>query len=230
MKLQTLNDHNSFSEGIQLIAFLCWSLWKARNGFVFSAFTETPIDTWMKAQCAFSEFSALNEQKSTPPSVPLTASEQWIPPGPGFVKVNVDASVDLVRRKASAAVIFRDEEVRFLGGTSASFIPSSIAAAEAYAVRLGTCAAIEAGFSKVIVESDNAGVISRINSKTLSAWESAAIEGDILGISAPFLNFFFSAVKRACNKAADWVANVVRKGRCPDNWQSVLPHSLRLLL
>ncbi|KAK8558678.1 hypothetical protein V6N12_041978 [Hibiscus sabdariffa] len=76
--------------------------------------------------------------KSSPLSTPLDIFEQWATPGPGFVKANVDASVDLVGRKASVAVIFRDKDGRFLGGTSASFIPSSIAAAEAYAVRLGT--------------------------------------------------------------------------------------------
>ncbi|KAK9011895.1 hypothetical protein V6N11_039970 [Hibiscus sabdariffa] len=86
----------------------------------------------MKAHFALSKLFILNVPKSTPLSTPLNFSKQWIPPGPGFVKLNVDASVDLVGKKASAAVIFRDEDGRFLGGTSASFIPSSIAVVEPY--------------------------------------------------------------------------------------------------
>ncbi|KAK8994878.1 hypothetical protein V6N11_045946 [Hibiscus sabdariffa] len=77
-----------------------------------------------------------NVQKSSPLSTPLDISKQWISPGSGFVKANVDTFVDLVGRKASAAVIFRDEDGRFLGGTSASFISLSIADAEAYTVGL----------------------------------------------------------------------------------------------
>ncbi|KAK8561324.1 hypothetical protein V6N12_048398 [Hibiscus sabdariffa] len=115
----------------------------------------------------------------------------------------MDTSVDLDGRKASAAIIFRDEDGRFLGGTSASFIQSSIAFVEAYAVRLDTCVTIDVGFSKVIVESDNADVIFHIISKTLLVWVSPTIEGDILGISAPFPCFYFSAIKRACNKVTD---------------------------
>ncbi|KAL4352106.1 hypothetical protein GQ457_06G002980 [Hibiscus cannabinus] len=66
----------------------------------------------MKAQCVFSELSLLNVHKSYPLSPPLDIFYQWTPPGPGFVKANVDASVDLDGRKTSATIIFRDEDGR----------------------------------------------------------------------------------------------------------------------
>ncbi|KAL4334890.1 hypothetical protein GQ457_07G006940 [Hibiscus cannabinus] len=108
--------------------------------------------------------------------------------------------------KAGIAAIIRDESGRILGGRVKSFISTSATVAEASAVRLATVLAIESNFNQVIIESDNVGVIGRINSKALSAWESAAIEADIIGISSHYPSLVFSFINRSCNGAADWVA------------------------
>ncbi|KAL4285243.1 hypothetical protein GQ457_16G027710 [Hibiscus cannabinus] len=106
----------------------------------------------------------------------------------------------------------------------------SVSAAEASAIRVGIIAAIKAGYSHVVVESDNQGVINRINSKTFSAWESSSVERDISLISSRFTCISFLAISRSCNRVADWIVKTIRKGGCPDEWTRVLPPDLRKLL
>ncbi|GMJ12482.1 hypothetical protein like AT2G02650 [Hibiscus trionum] len=229
-KLPSLNKNGNLSEGLYLISFLCWTFWKSRNRLVFSDMVDSPIKVWLKAQEAFSEFSSFLTNK--PEISPCTRREtsQWTPPNPGFLKVNCDASFDPNIGVDSGDVIFRDETRSFINGKLFSFSSRNASCAEALALRFVITSDVDSSFSHVVFESDNLGVIGRINSKTLSAWESAAIEQDILCIATPFPFFSFKFVNMLCNKAVDWVAKATRLGTCPNNWASCIPQELRVLL
>ncbi|KAL4318880.1 hypothetical protein GQ457_18G015470 [Hibiscus cannabinus] len=196
-KLSMLNNKGLFSNGLDLIAFLCWSIWKARNALVFSASSESPLVIWNRANSEYQEFSAsvsasVSSNASSFSSSTTALARSWIPPRPDFLKVNCDAA-------------YCDLFGHFFF-------------------------ALNTGWNKVILESDNMGVISRINSKSFSAWESAAVEEDIVSLTAFFPLFSFCFVSRSCNTVADWVAKACIKGICPLDWQVNPPPMLRRLL
>ncbi|KAK8595546.1 hypothetical protein V6N13_016913 [Hibiscus sabdariffa] len=89
---------------------------------------------------------------------------------------------------------------------SSNFVP----VAEAMACRLGVSVAIRKGWTNVIIESNNSGVISRVSSLSFSNWESAAVESDIISFFNEFNSISFSSVKRCCNKTTDWLVKNFR--------------------
>ncbi|KAL4355323.1 hypothetical protein GQ457_06G003800 [Hibiscus cannabinus] len=83
-------------------------------------------------------------------------------------------------------------------------------------------AAVARDFSGSIIQGDT----SRLNSGVLSAWESAAVEEDILSMTSLFSSFSFSFIPRVCNRAADWVAKNVLNVSCPMDWVNNVPPGL----
>ncbi|KAL4379159.1 hypothetical protein GQ457_02G041810 [Hibiscus cannabinus] len=156
--------------------------------------------------------------------------QRWLPPSPEIIKINCDASFDSITGNVGACAIARDCSGAIIAGDTSSFKALSASAAEAFALRVGVCLAIVAGFHEVQLESDNAGVISRIVSKSFSSWDSTSIEEDIVSLALPFPNFSFSYVSRSCNMAVDWVARNARVDLCPHDWFSVVPSGLMTLL
>ncbi|KAL4385633.1 hypothetical protein GQ457_15G000520 [Hibiscus cannabinus] len=106
----------------------------------------------------------------------------WSPPPRGILKVNVDAAFDKATNKAAVAAIVRDVTGQIKGGDTMTLKASSVSLAEAFAIRFGMNYALKKGFSNIIVESDNLGVVKRVKSKILSVWESASIEEDIVNM------------------------------------------------
>ncbi|KAL4383031.1 hypothetical protein GQ457_15G002040 [Hibiscus cannabinus] len=185
---------------------------------------------------AFEEYvSGLNNDQSSHVSSstlalsPLPPSN-WTPPPPGFLKINCGAAFEALSGRAVAACVVRDEYGKIIKGETLSFISRSASIAEAIAVRLGVLLAINEGWIKAIFESDNKGVITRINSGMFNAWESKAVEMNIFSLKESHPCFSFCFVKRNCNKAADWIARATIKGVCPLDWSSCPPLSLRNLL
>ncbi|KAL4273863.1 hypothetical protein GQ457_13G003900 [Hibiscus cannabinus] len=142
-KLSMLNNKGLFSNGLDLIAFLCWSIWKARNALVFSASSESPFVIWNRANSEYQEFSAsvsasVSSNASSFSSSTTALARSWIPPRPDFLKVNCDAAFDPISKQASAACVARDNSGRLIGGNSLLFSAPSALVAEATAIRLGT--------------------------------------------------------------------------------------------
>ncbi|KAL4355533.1 hypothetical protein GQ457_06G027680 [Hibiscus cannabinus] len=136
----------------------------------------------------------------------------------------------ILSQNKQVSYVARDNSGRLVGGNSLLFSALSASVAEATAIRLDTIFALNVGWHKIILESDNRGLISRINSKSFSAWESAAVEEDIVSLTASFPLFSFCFVFRSCNKIANWIAKACLKGICPLDWQVNPPPQLRRLL
>ncbi|KAL4351678.1 hypothetical protein GQ457_06G030280 [Hibiscus cannabinus] len=235
-KLSSLNNEGLFADGLNLLSFLCWHIWKSRNSLVFSACLESPMEVWSRAHEAFEEFAstlARNSFVQDPQSnrfPPPSLANSWTKPPPDVVKINCDAAFASQFGFAAAACVARNSSGRILKGDTLSFRANSTAVAEASAIRLGVVLAIKEKWERVIFESDNMRVITRLNSFMLNAWESAAIEKDIIFLIAPFSSFFFLFVKRDCNKVADWVTKASLKGVCPLNWFYFPPQRLKEFL
>ncbi|KAL4379350.1 hypothetical protein GQ457_02G009300 [Hibiscus cannabinus] len=235
-KLSSLNKDGVFSDGLNLLAILCWNIWKSRNSFVFSSLMESPIEVWNRAFEAYEEFSPLlnsnltQQSFSLPQDLSNSASQFWTKPPLGVLKVNCDAAFDRSIGSAAIACVVRDDSGCIIKGEICSFPSRSVSAAEAIAIRKGVLMAISEGWEKVIFESDNIGVINGINSGMQCAWESSSVVKDILSSIALHPFFSFQFVKRECNLVADWFAKACLKGRCPLNWFSQPPPGLLNLL
>ncbi|KAL4363103.1 hypothetical protein GQ457_04G005480 [Hibiscus cannabinus] len=210
MEVASLLSTDLSRNHLSFIVFLCWNLWKSRNEWTFNGLYKNPIAVWLEAKQRAVEFlpatSLINEQLPADDSIQMT----WNPPNSGIIKINCDASFCVKTKEACVAAVFRDCNGIFLGGSAKMISSYSVPVAEAMACRLGVSAAIREGWTNVIIESDNSGVISRLSSLSFSNWESAAVESDIISLSNGFNSISFSYVKRCCNKAADWLAKNFR--------------------
>ncbi|KAK9035808.1 hypothetical protein V6N11_077837 [Hibiscus sabdariffa] len=101
-------------------------------------------------------------------------------PPPGVIKVNSDSSFDASLNIAGIAAVLRDSVGSIIGGANRRVVTSSITTAEALVCRLGLKAAILHGWDSIIVKSDNDGLISRLNSKSSTCWESNSVEKDVI--------------------------------------------------
>ncbi|KAL4280391.1 hypothetical protein GQ457_03G007900 [Hibiscus cannabinus] len=220
-KLSTLNNDGLFSDGLNLLSFLCWHLWKSRNSLVFTATSESPIEVWDRAFEAYEEFNSIQIRNCATPEAlaPLniisSPISSWSKPPSGFLKISCDATFEHLSGMAAATCIVRDSSGRIIKGDTSSFQTNSVTVAEAIAIRHGVVLAINEGWENVIFESDNKSVITRLNSVMPCVWESAAIENDISSLIVSYPFFSFNFVKREYNKTADWVAKTRLKGVCP---------------
>ncbi|KAL4312016.1 hypothetical protein GQ457_01G003630 [Hibiscus cannabinus] len=149
---------------------------KNPNALVFEVESEHPIDVWNRASAAFEEFNSMSfsdsmQSNSSSSSHSFPSEGAWSAPPLGFLKVNCDAAFDPHSGRASTACVVRDGTGEIVKGSSISFLSGSASIAEAIAVRHGVLLAINEGWERVIFESDNKGVISRINSIMPNAWD-----------------------------------------------------------
>ncbi|KAL4362395.1 hypothetical protein GQ457_04G024660 [Hibiscus cannabinus] len=214
---------------IQLLAFASGFSW-LWNSFVFEGITDSPEEVWLRTEAAFQEFT--NAQAKKGPRVPIVQTENpsWTPPLEGCFKVCCDASFDKKTGKAAAAAVVCNSQGEIVAGDSDCFFASSASSAEASAIRLGVFLALSGGFCNVTFESDCKDVVYRIVSGVQSAWESAAVEEDILSRTSSLASFSFSFIPRSCNKVADWVARNTLRGLCPLSWAIHPPPDLVSLL
>ncbi|KAL4302064.1 hypothetical protein GQ457_10G006820 [Hibiscus cannabinus] len=82
-KLSSLNNEGNFADGLNLISFLCWNLWKSRNSLVFTASLDSPIEVWNRVAKAFEEFVSVqnNNLPNSAASSPLAQPHVIRAPG-----------------------------------------------------------------------------------------------------------------------------------------------------
>ena len=85
---------------------------------------------------------------------------------------------------------------------------ASILVAEATALRNGLRAAVEAGFSKVIIEGDNQILIQAIQGLIQPPWEIQVLVQDIHYHIQSCVYAIVTHIFREANRAADWLAKL----------------------
>ncbi|KAL4282690.1 hypothetical protein GQ457_16G028210 [Hibiscus cannabinus] len=101
-----------FSDGLNILSFLCWNIWKSKNALVFEMESEHPIDVWNRASAALEEFTSISSSDSmqsnfSSSSHPFPTEGAWSAPPLGFLKVNCDAAFDPHSGRATAAYVIR---------------------------------------------------------------------------------------------------------------------------
>ncbi|KAM2145657.1 hypothetical protein ACFX1R_049187 [Malus domestica] len=98
-------------DSFELLLVLVWSVWKARNEFIWKGVDVSPVDVHLKAQSWLTEFKKWNEVQSPSPTVRV---HKWKHPEFGWIKCNFDAAweenglyggIGIVVRKATGGFI-----------------------------------------------------------------------------------------------------------------------------
>ncbi|KAL5826278.1 hypothetical protein ACOSQ4_018075 [Xanthoceras sorbifolium] len=127
---------------------------------------------------------------------------RWIPPISGVLKLNSDASLDVVRKKSGLGVVIGDHSgAALLSCVKPIDLLLDPEIAEAMAILLGLSVAAEAGLSVGSVESDAANVISLLNLHSAPLSEIGLILDDIKDLVLfHHHQVLFSHVRRDANK------------------------------
>ncbi|KAH9763516.1 reverse transcriptase domain-containing protein [Citrus sinensis] len=216
--------HHSNLNG-ELVASFLWVIWNARNNWLFKGKCDDPSRLIAKAMSTADCVKRIKQPEQNF-SLELTSMQQsqWSPPSEDWVKVNVDAAMDEQNNLAGLGAVirnYRGEVVAAAVNTIKSF--GDVEMYEAKAALWGIQAAIKAGASSIILESDSKRVIELINSKQSTLTELCWVIFDILEAKKSFQNFKAQHVGRTCNTLAHDLAKLALRKSEPCIWLDEFP-------
>ncbi|CAH9054798.1 unnamed protein product [Cuscuta epithymum] len=182
----------------------CWGLWCERNGRVWNGVltdakflllkSKIYVDSWIQAQ-----------QQGRKHAVPEPKGVMlWKRPRPGWVKLNVDASVK--DNGVGLGWLLRNEDGVFMAGVAKPWqgvLPPW--EAELIGIREALSWTKEYGCERIEVESDAAKAISEIRDGS-SVSIAGILADDIRELRSYFTEISFSHVRRSANRAAHVLA------------------------
>lgn len=212
-----------------LVIMICWNLWNARNSKSWNnlSFSKQSIiergKTYLKDwRSAMNRDSMHSRQNST--------THRLEKPQHGWLKMNVDAAIDISRGRMGFEWILRDRQGAFIAekrkAWRGTFEPK---VAEAMAIGEALSWLKEAGQNYVQVESDSLQVIQNLKSDAKISYFDL-ITHDVKDIMSCFSHLSFSFVRRSANQAAHMIAREsVSRTSCME-WFSNPPLFLRDVL
>ncbi|XP_050386162.1 uncharacterized protein LOC126802565 [Argentina anserina] len=152
-----------------LVCFHLWEIWKQRCKAVMKKILPDPAATIERIQRSFAEWSVVQ------PILPEGNMEvgqvvRWLPPPPGFVKVNFDASWNSKHPKCGLGVVIRDEKGVCLVGASRVSSHNSAVEAESMAALVGLHMVADMHHKKVVIEGDCKEIISALMGDSCANW------------------------------------------------------------
>ncbi|KAH9747206.1 reverse transcriptase domain-containing protein [Citrus sinensis] len=222
--------HHSNLNG-ELVASFLWVIWNARNNWLFKGKCDDPSRLIAKAMSTADCVKRIKQPEQNF-SLELTSMQQsqWSPPSEDWVKVNVDAAMDEQNNLAGLGAVirnYRGEVVAAAVNTVKSF--GDVEMCEARAALWGIQAAIKAGASSIILESDSKRVVELINSKQSTLTELFWVIFDILEAKKSFQNFKAQHVGRTCNTLAHNLAKLALRKSEPCIWLDEFPAEILYL-
>ena len=143
------------------------------------------------------------------------------------MKLNVDAALDIGRRRVGCGAVVRDHAGYVLASAAipveAAFSPQT---AEALAVLHGVILCARLGFSSVIVESDCQNVCRALTQRTPLYADYGNILADVLVLAGTISVLCFNHCKRAANTIAHDVAKFALSCNSSQIWWPGLPSCL----
>ncbi|CAN6318053.1 unnamed protein product [Urochloa humidicola] len=162
---------NSLShDELVTVTVTLWAIWYAKRKIIHENVYQSPLST----HCFVERFLAdLGASKSTRIArQPFQAKQtRWIPPPPGFVKINVDAALAKNSTKVSMAAIARNEAGNFMGASA--LVVEGISdpeMAEAMACREGMALASDLVLQKFKLATDCLNIIRNLHGTAMGAY------------------------------------------------------------
>jgi len=158
-------------DDLNLMAILSQCKWFRRNKLVFDDVLLHPSTVVQKAKMGLEVFLksyASHLNKEVEPSPPMF-TRRWLPPHPGTIKINWDASINKSTGCVGWGIVARDHCGSVLGAKSAyNKISVEPVIDEAMAALEACLFCKEVGFFDIILEGDALQIVLEINSGSLS--------------------------------------------------------------
>ena len=146
-------------------------------------------------------------------AIPVTAPVRisWKPPPPSVYKLNFDAAIFSNLNYSGFGAIIRNEEGKVMVRMSVKgpFVHNS-AKADALACRRAVEFSIEVGFSRLVIEGDNALVMNAISCSAKNNSLLGHIFEDIQNLVCGLQYASINCIKRSCNMVAHSLARHAR--------------------
>lgn len=182
-----------------------WSIWIARNKFVFENKPTLPFQlaNWALAQGAETA-GAIHLGIFTRFREPIPV--RWTIPPPGYFKLNTDGSVNLTTKHASAGGIIRNDEGIWVKGFTINIGEASIFMAELWGLREGLKLCLDVGIQNLCVEMDSISLVKLLNQGLSNNDSVSTLMLDCLALLQQFNNYSITHLYREGNRAADFLA------------------------
>ncbi|XP_059649995.1 uncharacterized protein LOC132295720 [Cornus florida] len=224
-------DLDGVLDGLGLVAYFCWGIWKARNKFVFEEVKWDARQVALMACLQFWEFKTASSSSSDCLFPGLSDSRffsyssffstRWLPPGEGVLKCNVDASFLASSWIGGGVAVFHDYLGTIVQAVVFSPFPAaSVTLAEAICLHKAILWAGSCSVSQVSFECDSKVVVQAVMGDAPRLTELHYIAFDI---QVALQRFSFSRLSHF-NRNGNAVAHAIAKLS-----RDFLPHDLALV-
>ena len=195
---------------LELFWIQAWIKWNRRNCVVHGGKLRDPTSLNKRAEEYLEEYKRSQTQLTVSPTLQLS-SEVWQPPPPSAYKLNFDAAVFSGLNRSGFGAIVLNDKGEVMGGMTASGPKVSTSdEVEMLACRRALEFAMDAGFSRLIIEGDNVNVIQAISSPLVNYSLLGKVVDDIRHLIHGLQWASICCTRRGENKVAHVLAQHAR--------------------
>ncbi|KAF3438526.1 hypothetical protein FNV43_RR21288 [Rhamnella rubrinervis] len=163
--LRLVADQDEEGGMVSLFCYTLWHIWKAQNKFIFEGVSPNPKGVLSMAVVSQKEFlDSIALFTPTAPLLPVPTTNRstpplkWVPPSPGFLKINCDGAFCPKLRKGAAGFMVRNWRGDVVCHRHVLLLASDALTIEGQVVFHALLTARRMGFDKIIVETDCANL------------------------------------------------------------------------
>ena len=211
------------TEEFELFLVQGWILWNQRNSIIHGGHVQNPAKLTQRAKDILVDFQDAQDLLAI--EMPLGGDSDRCKPPSGLVyKLNFDAATSPSLWTSGFGAVIRNEKGEVMAACAARGPPvTDSEEAEALACRKAMEFAVDAGFSDLIIEGDNAEVMKAISSPRVNCSQLGHIYDDIRCLTAGLRAWSTSWVRRSANGAAHSLAQFAREIENEIVWLEDLP-------
>ena len=195
--------------GLELFVVQAWTVWNQRNAMVHGGQIKNPCWLNRRATDYLDEYRKAQEQLVV--SNTTSNGHHWKPPPQTMYKLNFDAAVFMEQQSSGIGAIIRNAQGQVMARMSAKgpYVRNS-EEAEALACRQAVVFALEAGFSKIVIEGDNSTIMKAISGLSYHNSLPGHVYEDICAYLNGMQLVSISCIKRGGNMVAHSLAKYAK--------------------
>jgi hypothetical protein len=220
------------NDGAVVIALL-WTWWDARNKANAEKRMPTIEEVQYRTLEAASNSNLVQRMVSRDSPRQQQSPCRWHPPPANFLKINIDGAFCEKEKKGAWGFVIRDCDGHgVLAGSGNLLAVNDALSAEAEACLAALNAAMDAGISQVIVETDSTSLVAALQSPSFDQAPGGVIFREARRLLAlHFTVHGICFVRRTCNRYAHELARsgLARDPDAPIIWSDPLPSFVNTL-